>query len=169
MRPLSIAILGAVVLALSASISFGADTDWAAPAGSRSDKLAVARERIANEDWAGAVTELRRVGDFHSAEWNNLMGYTLRHQGPPDLDAAEHHYNEALRIDPHHFGALEYSGELYLMKNDLPKAERRLQMLGNSCELACAEYRQLSIAINQYKAAGNRYVPVKNGGRTTLK
>ena len=62
-------------------------------------------------------------------------------------EAAERYYNEALRIDPKHRGALEYSGELYLMMGDLPKAEERLTRLDKVCVLSCAEYRDLKKAI----------------------
>ena len=76
----------------------------------------------------------------------------------PDLDAAERHYNEALRIAPQHRGALEYSGELYLMKGDLASAEKRLAALDKECLFGCEEYTDLKKAIEHFKAAGNRFV-----------
>ena len=48
-----------------------------------------------------------------------------------------------------HRGALEYSGELYLMTGNLPKAEERLAALDKACFLPCEEYSDL-----------------KNGGRS---
>ena len=93
-----------------------------------------------------------------NADWNNLMGYSLRKSGAPDLAAAERHYLEALRIDPKHRGALEYSGELYLMKGDLPKAEKQLAALDKVCFLPCEEYTDLKKAVQAFKANGNRYV-----------
>src|SRR5213078_3527856 len=71
--------------------------------------------QIAVKQWRNAIDELKRINDTGSADWNNLMGYSLRKGKTPDLDGAEKFYNEALRIDPKHRGALEYSGELYLM------------------------------------------------------
>ena len=102
--------------------------------------------------------ELRRVNDPASADWNNLMGYSIRRGSSPDLDASERYYNEALRINPNHRGALEYSGQLYLMKGDLTSAEKRLAVLDKACTFGCDEYTDLKKAIERYKAAGNKYV-----------
>jgi len=122
------------------------------------DKLAEARKLIAAKDWPAAVQALRRVNDTGSADWNNLMGYTARKGASPDLAAAEKYYDEALRIDPTHRGALEYSGELYLMKGELPKAEQRLGALEKACGGGCEEAKDLKQAIDKFKTAGNRYV-----------
>jgi Flp pilus assembly protein TadD len=127
-------------------------------AGPSTDKLSAARARIAEKNWSGAVEELQKVNDPNSADWNNLMGYTLRKQATPDLAGAERYYNEALRIDPKHRGALEYSGELYLMNGDLPKAEDRLSALDKACRFSCQEYRDLKGAVERFKANGNKYV-----------
>ena len=139
----------------------GAATVFAAggvPAPDVPDPLATARGHVAAKQWGDAVTELRRVEDESSADWNNLMGYVMRKQTPPDLAASERYYAAALRIDPNHRGTLEYSGELFLMKGDLPKAEERLATLEKVCPRSCAEARTLKRAIDRYKAAGNRYV-----------
>jgi uncharacterized protein HemY len=98
------------------------------------------------------------VNDPSSADWNNLMGYSLRRGAAPDLEASERFYNEALRINPKHRGALEYSGQLYLMKGDLPSAEKRLASLDKACTFGCEEFTDLKKAIERYKAAGNKFV-----------
>ncbi len=124
------------------------------------DKLAQARYLTRSLQWPAALDELRRINDTGSADWNNLMGYTLRNSKAPDLAAAEKHYDEALRIDPRHRNALEYSGELYLMKGDLDKAQARLATLSTECGVSgCQQQAQLQSAIERYKAAGNKYVP----------
>jgi len=122
------------------------------------DKLTQARGLIKNKKWSEAIDELKRVNDTGSADWNNLMGYSLRKASTPDFAGAERHYNEALRIKPDHRGALEYSGELYLMKGDLATAEKRLAVLDKACTFGCEEYTDLKKAIERYKAAGNKYV-----------
>ncbi|MEP6739040.1 MAG: tetratricopeptide repeat protein [Caldimonas sp.] len=142
-------ILCGFLLALSLTASFAADS--APPA---NDKLAAAREQIAGKHWDAAIAELKRVNDTGSADWNNLMGYTLRKAGTPDLTASETFYNEALRIDPKHRGTLEYSGELYLMKGNLPMAEQRLAALDKLCTFRCTEYTVLKKSIERFKAAG---------------
>ena len=142
-------------LAFSIHAAFAADTE---PANPVNDKLAPARAQIAAKQWRNAIDELKRINDTGSADWNNLMGYSLRKGKTPDLDGAEKYYDEALRIDPKHRGALEYSGELYLMMGDLPKAEERLSRLDKICRLPCDEYTELKKAVAAYKANGNKYV-----------
>jgi tetratricopeptide (TPR) repeat protein len=138
---------------LAGSAAMAADT---APA--VQDKFSTARARIAEKNWPAAIGELRTLNDTGSAEWNNLMGYSMRKQATPDYPSAEKYYSEALRIDPKHKGALEYSGELYLITGDLPKAEERLAALDKACRFSCEEYRDLKRAVERYKAAGNKYV-----------
>lgn len=142
--------------ALAAStLAFGADMT---PAESSGDKLAAARAEIKAGRWMAAIEELKKVNDTASADWNNLMGYSWRKAKQPDYAAAERYYGEALRIDAKHRGALEYSGELYLMLGDLPKAEERLARLDKACLLPCEEYADLKKAVARFKANGNKYV-----------
>ena len=149
-------------LLISAALLIGTPSALAADtAPSRTaapDKLSGVRASIADRKWQAAIDELKTVNDSGSADWNNLMGYSLRKQATPDYAAAEKFYAEALRIDPKHRGALEYSGELYLMTGDLPKAEERLAALDRACLFSCEEYRDLKRAVERYKAAGNKYV-----------
>ena len=123
------------------------------------DNLAAVRTQVAARRWPEALAELRRLNDTGSADWNNLMGYALRKNSPPDLDGADRHYREALRIDGRHKGALEYSGELALMRGDLAQAEQKLAALDKVCTFGCEEYTDLKNALQRYKAAGNKYVP----------
>lgn len=142
--------VGALLLAMSQS--FAADT---APSPEPApDKLAAVRTQIAAKNWPAAIEELRRVNDTGDADWNNLMGYSLRKGPTPDFAGAEKFYNAALRINPRHRGALEYSGELYLMTGDLAKAEQRLATLDRVCTFGCEEFSDLKKAIAQYKANG---------------
>jgi hypothetical protein len=80
------------------------------------------------------------------------MGYSLRKKTPPDLPAAEKNYQMALEKDPKHRGALEYYGELLLLKNDLPGAEALLQRLGKVCFFGCEELSDLKKSVADYKA-----------------
>jgi len=120
------------------------------------DKLEAVRAQIAAKNFPGAIDELKRLNDTGDADWNNLMGYSLRKSPNPDFAGAEKFYNEALRIDPRHRGALEYSGELYLQTGDLAKAEQRLAALDKACRFGCSEYSDLKKAIAQYKANGGK-------------
>jgi Flp pilus assembly protein TadD len=121
------------------------------------DPLADARAHIQASRWPAAISALKRVNASGSADWNNLMGYALRKNSPPDLESAQRHYDAALRIDPRHPGALEYSGELALMKGDLATAEAKLATLSGLCRSPCEALDDLQQAIARYKANGNRY------------
>lgn len=152
MKTIIAGLLTAGVLLLSMSHAFAADigpSQSAAP-----DKLAAVRAQIATKNWAAAIVELKRVNDTGNADWNNLMGYCLRKGPTPDFAGAEKFYNEALRIDPKHRGALEYSGELYLMMGNVAKAEQRLATLDKLCTFGCEEFSELKTAISRYKATG---------------
>jgi Flp pilus assembly protein TadD len=149
LRPAAFAIL----LAACGASSFAAD--YGSPA---NDKLSPVRARIAEKNWAAAIEELKKINDPASADWNNLMGYSLRKADPANAAQAEKFYDEALRIEPRHRGALEYSGELYLMTGNLPLAEQRLAALDKACFLPCEEHKTLKSAVARYKAAGNKYV-----------
>ncbi len=153
MKTSLIRILLAPLLLLFAAASFAVDTGPPA-----NDKLSSARARIAAKEWPAAVDELKKVNDTGSADWNNLMGYSLRKAGAANAAESEKYYNEALRLDPKHKGALEYSGELYLMTGNLPMAEQRLAALDKACFLPCAEHKELKSAVAKYKSNGNKYV-----------
>jgi opacity protein-like surface antigen len=148
-----LATAAAVMLVLALSPAGAADE---APA--KADGLSAARTQIAQKNWAAAVDELKRINDTGSADWNNLMGYSLRKGPAPDYAGAEKFYDEALRIDPQHRGALEYSGELYLITGNLSKAEQRLAALDKACRLPCEQYTDLKRSVARYKANGNKYV-----------
>ena len=146
-----ILITGALLFATHA---FAADTQPSpqpAP-----DKLSAVRAQIAAKNFPGAIDELKRLNDTGDADWNNLMGYSLRKQPTPDFAGAERFYDEALRIDPKHRGALEYSGELYLQTGNLEKAEQRLAALDKACFFPCSEYSDLKKAVAQYKGGDTK-------------
>ncbi len=156
------ALVLAAALAAAGPTARAADTGSPAPtaaATARAEPLASARSLIGRSEWAGALRELRRVNAKGNADWNNLMGYALRKQAQPDLAGAQAHYDAALRLQPLHRGALEYAGELALMKGELPLAEARLASLARACSAACEEHADLQKAIERYKANGNRYQP----------
>ena len=146
---------GAVLSALAMQAAQAADTVSPPPV----LQLAAARSQIAAKNWPAAIAELERVKDTRSADWNNLMGYSVRKGPTPDYAAAGRYYDAALRIDPTHRGALEYSGELFLILGDLPRAEERQARLAKICTVPCEELEDLQAAIARYKAAGNKYVP----------
>jgi Flp pilus assembly protein TadD len=80
------------------------------------------------------------------------MGYSLRKKESPNLNEAEKYYITALNLDTTHRGALEYYGELLLLKNDLAGAEKLLARLDKACMFGCEEFQDLKKSIQQYKA-----------------
>jgi Flp pilus assembly protein TadD len=130
-------------------------TSWAADtAPIKSDPvwLTEARASIKAEKYNQAIQQLQAANEKNSADWNNLLAYSLRKKQSPDLTGAEKYYQAALKIDPEHRSALEYYGELKLMNNDLPGAEAILARLNKVCTFGCEEYSDLKSAIQKYKS-----------------
>ena len=138
----------AILIATSASLSFAADTT---PSDSAPSWAKEAQQEIKNKKYDAAINTLLAANQPNSADWNNLLGFAQRKKTPPNLNAAEFYYQAALKIDPKHKGALEYYGELLLMKNDLLGAEQMLARLDKVCFFSCEEYRDLKEAIAKYK------------------
>ena len=103
----------------------------------------------------GAPT-MRRPWDD---EAHNLLGFSYRKLG--DFNRALEHYQEALDLNPHHRGALEYLGEAYLEMNRLDQAKDTLARLGIECQRVfgaqsgwqaqCNEWLELKEAIEDYR------------------
>ena len=121
--PLSLVFAGLLLMGLPAHAAMSdaspGDPPW----------LTAARTDLKAERFEQVVTTLRAANAADSAEWHNLLGYALRKKTPPDLAAAETHYKRALEIDPKHRHAMEYYGELFLMKGNLAGAEAMLARL----------------------------------------
>ena len=109
------------------------------------------RQLIEAKNFDQAINVLLQADEKQSADWHNLMGYSLRKKTPPNLVEAEKHYQSALVKEPKHRGALEYYGELLLLKNDLAGAETMLSRLDKACTFGCEEYRDLKKSIAQFK------------------
>ncbi len=138
----------AIIFVVSTSFSYAADTT---PSSSGPSWQGEAQKEIKEKNYDGAIKTLLATNEPNSADWNNLLGYAQRKKSPPNLNAAEFYYQAALKIDPKHKGALEYYGELLLMKNNLPGAEQMLDRLDKVCFFSCEEYRDLKEAIAKYK------------------
>ena len=120
--------------------------------------IAAARAAIDQQDWAGAQSGLKQAlaANPNKADYHNLYAYSLRKGPNPDMAVVFSHYTEALRIDPKHRAAHEYSGEAYLVVGDLPKAKAHLAALDRLCTFGCEEYTDLKKAVAQYEAAAKR-------------
>jgi tetratricopeptide (TPR) repeat protein len=120
--------------------------------------IATARAAIAKQDWASAQAGLKQAlaAKPNNADYHNLYAYSMRKAGNADMALVFQHYSEALRIDPKHRGAHEYSGEAYLATNDLPKAKAHLAALDKLCTFGCEEFTDLKKAVAAYEASHKR-------------
>ena len=53
----------------------------------------------------------------------------IAHRRSPDFDNASKFYQEALKLDPNHLGALEYQGEMYVDLGQKDNALKNLEKL----------------------------------------
>ena len=120
--------------------------------------IAAARAAIDQQDWAGAQSGLKQAlaANPNKANYHNLYAYSLRKGPNPAMAMVFSHYTEALRLDPKHRAAHEYSGEAYLVVGDLPKAKEHLAALDRLCTFGCEEYTDLKKAVAQYESSGKR-------------
>jgi Flp pilus assembly protein TadD len=149
MKPKIFKIMSTFVLLGFLQVSFAADSS---PSMSAPSWLAQAKQEIKSGKYEQAIQVLQSANQRDSADWNNLIGYSFRLKNPPDLAASETYYLAALKIEPAHRGALEYYGELLLMKNDLEGAEKILARLDKACFFSCEELRDLKKSIADYKS-----------------
>ena len=128
------------------------ESDSPAPAAAKTDPdFAAGKKAIAARDWPRAITALTGAArrDGSNADIQNLLGYAQRNSG--NLDVALQHYEKALALDPKHRGAREYLGELYLMQNNLAKAEEQRAALDSLCFFPCEELTELREKIAAYR------------------
>lgn len=121
------------------------ETDWKTEVMSELEDLnyEAAFKRLLKEESDQADT---------SADWNNLMGYSLRMMEEPDLAASEEHYIKAVELEADHKGALEYYGELKLKQDDLEGAKQLMARLTEVCPDGCDELDTLTKAVEDYEA-----------------
>jgi len=149
--------LAAVLLAAlwAGASTHAADTGSVASQPAVAERIKAARDAIQSKDWKKALSELNLAArqEPRNADVQNLLGYSYRKQGTPDLAKAFVHYKTALRLDPQHKGAHEYIGEAYLMDKQPAEAEKHLASLAQICgNTNCEEYQDLAKAIAEYKA-----------------
>lgn len=141
----------ALGLALPAAPALAMGGSDSPPARSEND-YDKAVKAVKAEKYKDAIELLKKVVEKEpkKADAWNYLGYSQRKTG--QLDAALKAYTNALDIDPKHKGAHEYLGELYLMTDDLPKAEEMLKKLAQLCG-GCSERKELEKAVATYKKA----------------
>ena len=143
------AVLTAMVISLVAQTAFGAGGDNNYSSASRKPPgFNEAVALIAAEKYQEAIIPLQSAEKAaqNDADIQNLLGFVHRKTGK--LDAAGSYYRRALEINPKHKGALEYEGELFLMRGDKIGANANLAKLDKICWLGCSEYDDLKKKID---------------------
>jgi len=92
------------------------------------------------EDALASLREAEKVFGPHP-DVLTYEGYAWRKLG--QYDRARTYYEAALAIAPGHVGALEYYGELKVVRGDLPGARVMLARLDARCVYGCAEVEEL--------------------------
>ena len=110
--------------------------------------LGAAQQKIDAGDYRGAIPMLTVItkADPNNADALNLMGYSLRKTGQPDM--ATQYYNRALAVMPKHLGTNEYLGELYVELGQVDKAQERLAVLHAACG-NCIQAQELAEFIDK--------------------
>ncbi len=118
----------------------------------------LAKDLITNGNYNEAIRILKDLEKETSkdADIQNNLGFCYRKIG--DLDNAAKHYNNALKLNPKHKGALEYQGEMYLTLNRIDKAKNNLKKLDKICFLGCKEMEKLELSIKmKLKGVKSKY------------
>jgi predicted Zn-dependent protease len=145
-----LAALAIVAGLLSPAAAIAADTEET-PASAAAGDLDSARTLVDAQKYQEALPALRQLDQQspNNPDILNLIGFSLRKTGK--TEEAFDYYNRALALNPHHRGANEYLGELYLETRQPEKAKERLAVLHADCG-ECEEFEDLQQQINQYAA-----------------
>jgi tetratricopeptide (TPR) repeat protein len=102
-------------------------------AGAEDGDFQTALSAVAQKDWDGAIDALEKVIERRPFDDDayTLLGYAYRKRG--DYAASIGSYWDALELNPHHRGALEYLGEAYLELGERQRAMKMLDRLAAVC------------------------------------
>jgi len=145
-------LLALSVLALAfTGVAAAAPTEDPVANNSQIDDYAAGKTAIDAKDWKTASDDFAKVVKRYprNADAFNLLGFSLRWQGRYDEAFAA--YGKALKLQPDHKGALNYSGIAYIKTGRLPEAEGQLAHLKAVCA-ACEETAELSKAVADARA-----------------
>ncbi|NQW11312.1 MAG: tetratricopeptide repeat protein [Alphaproteobacteria bacterium] len=127
-----------------------------APVKAEDADYTAALARIAIDDYAAAVPLLEATlkrNPNNADAWSEL-GFANRKLGR--WNEGQRYYENALRIDPSHLGAMAYLGELYLETDRPARARALLRQIESLCKRGCAARDALAAAMEQ------RGVPISN-------
>jgi tetratricopeptide (TPR) repeat protein len=127
-------------------------------------------EAFERSDWQGVIDNMGKVIARRPWDENahNLLGYAYRKRG--DYRRALEHYRQALDLNPHHRGALEYLGEAYVEMGCPERAHDLLDRLETECKRLvasaanwqenCQEWQELNTAIAAADGQASKACPL---------
>lgn len=132
--------------------AYAVDLDTTPVANAENPDFVAGRKAVERKNWNEAVTRFSRVvaKEPDNADAHNMLGYSLRWAG--NVDAAIASYERALKLNPKHRGALEYSGIALLKSGSTERAQENLAKLKDICGVNCDEYKDLAKAIAEHQA-----------------
>lgn len=145
-------IAGLWALTLLVPVAHAVDTETTPVEDAENVHYVAGKRAVEKKDWNAAVASFRKAvaAEPNSADAHNMLGFSLRWVGR--MDEAFAAYEKALKIDPKHRGALEYSGIAYLKAGKPAKANEQLARLELAVGKNAEEYRDLAKAIADYNA-----------------
>jgi len=106
-------------------------------------------------DYAGAIEQLKSLGQDDRADVANLIGYSYRKLG--DYKVSQIWYERALKADPNHVRTWQYYGLWQLEQGNREQAEYHLQKLAQLAGTSSSEYQSLAAALEKPPGAGLVY------------
>jgi tetratricopeptide (TPR) repeat protein len=107
------------------------------------------------QDYAGAIEQLKALGQDDFANVANLIGYSYRKLG--DYKLSQAWYERALKSDPNHVLTWQYYGLWQIEQGNRDQAVYHLSRIASICGIDCAEYRSLAAALEQPPGTGLVY------------
>ena len=92
-------------------------------------------------DYAGAIEQLKALGQSDRADVANLIGYSYRKLG--DYKLSQVYYERALASDPDHVRTWQYYGMWQVEQGNMLKAADFLEKIKLICGTDCKEYQDL--------------------------
>ena len=136
-------LLALMAAAPAAAVLGGTEPPPAVVVGDPDYKAGIAA--FEQKDWPQVISRMARV--IGRRPWDDnahtLMGFAFRQL--EDYPRAFAHYREALELNPHHRGALEYLGKTYLAMGQPERARKILQKLEVECRRLSAQSPEGSV------------------------
>jgi len=106
-------------------------------------------------DYAGAIEQLKALGQDDRPNVANLIGYSYRKLS--DYKLSQVWYERALKADPNHVLTWQYYGLWQIEQGNRDQAQYHLSRIAAICGTDCEEYRSLAAALEKPHGTGLVY------------